>query len=143
MPRFFFESAANGDAPADAVEGAGVLAAFLSFAFATRYGAQHPFAALALHLRAAHKVDMTPLSHFADRDVADDDDRADLERAWQDAAPLAETAARIVEVLESGDVRAKALVAETPDLLPALRELRDLAASAAARGHRARLTFAL
>ena len=143
MPRFFFETDSPESCPIDFAGDADVLAGFLSFAFATRYGAQHPLSALALHLRATYKIDMKPLTFFADHNAVDDADRADLDAAWQDAAPLAETLRRIVEALDSHDERIPQMTAETPDLLPRLRDLRDMAAWAAEHGARARMTFEL
>ena len=143
MPRFFFETDAGAACPIEFGGDADVLAAFLSFAFATRYGAQHPLSALALHLRATYKIDLKPLTFFADRKALDDADRADQEAAWQDAAPLAETLRSVVAALESNDDRIPDMTEETPDLLPRLRDLRDMAAWAAARDARSRMMFEL
>ena len=143
MPRFFFETDAPTPCPIEFDGAADVLAAFLSFAFATRYGAQHPLSALALHLRATYKIDMKPLTFFADRNAVDDADRADLDAAWQDAASLAETLRRVVEAMESEDDRSPQMTQETPDLLPRLRDLRDMAAWAAEHDARSRMTFEL
>lgn len=145
MPTFYFETDPPGDegdaprfgGPAD------VLVYFLSLVFSTRYGSQHPLSQLALILRGQHKIDLAPLSTFADREVEVEADARDLERAWQDARPLAETLARVVEVLEACDEQVQALIADTPDLVDRLRDLREMAARAADRGARARMTFEL
>lgn len=120
-----------------------VLVYFLSFAFATRYGAQHDLSKLALLLRGQRKIKLEPLLTFADRNVDDPADARELERVWQDAAPLAATLDAVIEALESGDERIDELTRETPDLLPRLRDLAAVARDAAKRGARIRLTFTL
>lgn len=120
------------------------LVYFLSFAYATRYGSQHELSRAALRLRGGpYKIDLRPLTTFADRDAEDEADRRDLERAWQDAAPLAETCRRVVAALDSGDETLSGLTAEFPALRGQLARLGEVAAEAAARAARIRLTFAL
>ena len=120
-----------------------VLVAFLSFGFAARYGAQHDLTKLSLLLRGEYEVDLAPLLTFADRNVEVEADQRELDRVWQDAAPLAATIDAVVAVLEAHDERVDALVAGTPDLLPLLRDLGGISRSAADRGARIRLTFEL
>jgi len=120
-----------------------VLVYFLSFAFATRYGSQHDLSKLALLLRSQRKIKLEPLLTFADRNVEDAADARELERVWQEAAPLAETLDAVVEALEAGDERIDELTRETPDLLPRLRDLAAIAHEASERGARIRLTFTL
>jgi hypothetical protein len=143
VPRLFFETA-----PPDAAEAAfggptDVLVHFLSFAFASRYGAQHEFSKLALLLRAEHKLDLRPLLTFADRNVEEDADARELERVWQDAAPLAETLRALIERLDAHDPRVDELVRDAPDLRDRLADLLRMADEAAERGARVRLTFEL
>lgn len=143
VPRLHVESDAATPCP-DAFTGdTGVLVYFLSLAFATRYGSQHEISKFALYLRAIHKIDMRPLTTFADRNVEEEADRVELERVWQKAAPLAETIRRVLEVLGSSASAAEALTAEWPDLAPRLSELLTIAECAAAQDARVRLSFDL
>ena len=143
MPRFFFETA-SGETPPHAFGGpADVLVYFLSLAFSTRYGSQHDLSKLALLLRGERKIDLRPLTTFADRAVEEEADRQELERVWQDAAPLAATLRAVVDALDSGDATIDALAADTPDLRDRLDDLRRMAEWAAARNERVRLTFEL
>lgn len=116
---------------------------FLSLAFATRYGAQHDLSHLALLLRGEHKIDLGPLTTFAGRDVEVAADARELERVWQDAAPLADTLRRVNDALDSGDERIRELTAGTPDLRARLGDLGRMASWAAERGARVRLSFDL
>ncbi len=120
-----------------------VLVYFLSLAFSTRYGSLHPLSQLALLLRGEMSINITPLTTFADRNVEVDADREELERVWQDAAPLAETLRAVTAALASGDERIALLTEDAPDLAARLEDLRVIAAGAAARGCRIRLTFDL
>ena len=143
MSRLYFETDAGEPCPIAFGGPTDPLVAFLSFAFAARYGAQHELTKLAMLLRGERKIDLAPLLTFADRDVEVDADRRELERVWQDAAPLAATVDAVVAALESGDERIDALLAETPGVLPRLRDLGAMARWTADRNARARLTFAL
>ena len=143
MSSLYVETDAGEACPIAFGGAADVLVHFLSFAFATRYGAQHEFSKLALLLRGEHKIDLTPLLTFADRNVEEDADAAELERVWQDAAPLAETLRRVVDALRGRDARVAALTADAPDLIDRLDDLRRMAEWASARGARVRLTFEL
>ncbi len=143
MSRFFFETDAGEPCPTGFTAPADVLVHFLSFAFSTRYGAQHELSKLALVLRGRYKIDLEPLTTFADRDVEEEADQVELDRVWQDAAPLAAAIRRGIDVLASGDQEVDALVAVAPDLEPRLRELLAMAGWAAGRGARVRMTFEL
>ena len=143
MPTLYFE--VDGDEPCP-IEFAGpsdVLVYFLSLVFATRYGSQHDLSKLALLLRGERKIDMSPLSKFADRNVEEEADATDLERAWQDAPPLAKTLLDVNDALDSEDERIAGMIAESPDLLARLRDLQRMAEWAADRGYRVRLTYDL
>ena len=120
-----------------------VLVYFLSLAFSTRYGSIHPLSQLALLLRGEYKIDMTPLTTFADRDVEEEADRVELERVWQDAGPLAETLRRVCDVLASGDERVEVLTEESPELAARLDDLRRIVEAVAERGGRVRLSYEL
>ncbi|MHB8375614.1 MAG: hypothetical protein ACYDEB_01470 [Dehalococcoidia bacterium] len=144
MPTLYFETDSTEPCPAPAFAGpTDVLVYFLSLAFSTRYGAQHDLSRLALLLRGERKIDIEPLTTFADRDVEVEADARELERVWQDAAPLAETLRCVNEALDSADERIDALTAGAPDLRARLGDLQQMAAWAAERGARVRLSFAL
>jgi hypothetical protein len=120
-----------------------MLVYFLSLAFSTRYGAQHDLARLALILRGVHKIDLDPLTTFADRDVEVEADARELERVWQPAAPLAETVRAVNAVLAEGEADVDAIVAGAPGLRERLVDLQRMAEWAAAREARVRLSFDL
>ncbi len=66
------------------------LVYFLSWAFSARYGGNHEMSAASLILRGEFGIDLKPLLTFADREVEMEADADMLERAWQDAGPLAD-----------------------------------------------------
>jgi hypothetical protein len=80
---------------------------------------------------------------FADRNVEEAADAAELDRVWQDAAPLAETLQRVIDVLRSGDEGVAAAIAVEPSLVDRLEDLRQMASWAAERRARVRMTFEL
>jgi hypothetical protein len=143
VPRLYFETDATEPCPVEFAGPSDVLVYFLSLAFSTRYGSVHPLSQLALLLRGEYKVNMTPLTTFADRDVEEEADRRELERVWQDAAPLAETLRAVAAALDAGDARIAELTADAPDLRARLGDLQHMAEWAAERGARVRLTFEL
>jgi len=143
VPRLFFETDPPGACDTAFDGETDVLVYFLSLAFSTRYGAQHDLSRLALLLRGEKKIDLNPLTTFADRNVEVEADARELERVWQDAAPLAATLARVTEALASGDERIDALTRDTSDLLPRLRDLQRLAECARDAGARVRLSYEL
>lgn len=143
MSRFFFETDPPAAAPPEFGGPADVLVHFLSLAFSTRYGSIHPLSQLALLLRGEHKINMTPLTTFADRNVEEPDDERELERAWQDAAPLAETLRQVNAALASADDRIARLTADAPDLAERLVDLLKVVEEAESRGARVRMTFEL
>ena len=120
-----------------------VLLFFISWAYSLRFGAMHELAQAAMHLQRRHKVDLRPLTTYADRNVEDDTDQRELDRAWQPAAPLAAAARAAATALESDDARLRELTAGYDELAPRLRDLASMCDWAAARGTRARLTFHL
>lgn len=119
------------------------LVYFLSFAFSARYGAQHELTKASLLLRGgAHKIDLKPLLTFASRDADDEADRRELERVWQDAAPLAECCRRVVDAIDA-DAAIREQLAEFPTLCDRIEDLGRIAARAAERGARVRLTYTM
>lgn len=143
MSSFFFESDAPEPCPIAFRGDAAVLVHFMSLAFSTRYGSQHDLSKLALLLRGEFKVDLAPLTTFADRDVEDEEDAEELERVWQPAAPLVASLRGVTDALSSHDDRIAALIADSPDLLPRLRDLLLMVEWAAHRDARVRLSFEL
>jgi hypothetical protein len=143
VSRLFFETNPPETCPIAFGGPSGVLVHFLSLAFSTRYGSIHPLSQLALLLRGEMKIDLRPLTTFADRNAEEEADERELERVWQDAGPLAETLSKVTDALAVGDERIAVLTEDAPDLAARLGELREMAAWAAGRGLRARLTFEL
>lgn len=119
------------------------LVFFLSWAFSARYGANHEMSVAALVLRGEFKIDLVPLLTFADRDVEDPADQEALDRAWQDAAPLADCCADVARALQSTDQRLSEVTEEYPFLQDNIAELGRIAAWAAERGVRIRVTYDL
>ena len=100
MPTLMIDLDPPGEPPIAFGDDTAPLVYFLSFAFAARYGAQHELTKASLLLRGGeHKIDLKPLLTFADRDADDPADQRELERVWQDAAPLAECCWRVVEAM--------------------------------------------
>ena len=95
----------EGHGPLDALPRDGAdLVAFMSFAVARGFGAQHPFIALADRLHDTFGVKLGPLTTFYEADVEDGEDREKLELAWQEPAPLLRSVERMIEILESDQV---------------------------------------
>ena len=120
-----------------------ILVYFLSLAFSTRYGSLHPLSQLALLLRGEMQVNLTPLTTFADRNVEEESDQVELDRVWQDAAPLSESITAVLKALASSDERIATLTDDTPDLARRLADLQRMAEWAASKNARVRLTFEL
>ncbi len=116
---------------------------FASWAYSVRFGGMHELAQAATRLQRRHKIDLRPLLRYADHDASDAADRAELERAWQEGAPLAESCRAIAEAWESGDEELDALTAGYEALPARLRELAAMCEWAAGREARVRLTFDL
>jgi hypothetical protein len=89
------------------------------------------------------KIDLGPLTTFADRNAEVEADEEELERVWQDAGPLADSLADLTRALAAPDERIATLTEEAPDLLARLCDLHQMAVWAATRGERVRLTFEL
>jgi hypothetical protein len=143
VPTFVFEADALEPCPIDFGGPADVLVYFMSLAFSTRYGSQHELSRLALVLRGDFGIDLEPLTTFADREVEEEADARELERVWQDAAPLAACVRTMLAALGSGDERIAALTGEAPDLRDRLVDLLAMVEWAQERSARVRLTFEL
>jgi hypothetical protein len=143
VPSFFFETDAGEPCPVELRGPGDVLVYFLSLAFSTRYGSLHPLSQLALLLRGELKIDLGPLTTFADRDIEVEADQVELDRVWQDARPLADTLRAVNAALSSGDDRIAQLTEEATGLADRLSDLQRMAEWAAARNARVRVTFEL
>jgi len=139
MPSLIVELNPPGDAPVFGGDTA-PLVYFLSFAFAARYGAQHELSLATGLLRDKHKIDIKPLLTFADHAAEDEADRRELERLWQEAAPLAESCRRIVEAIDA-DEAVREQLRDYQTLRDLIDELGRIASRATAEGRRVRLTF--
>jgi hypothetical protein len=141
--RFFVEFDAEEACPLDFEGDAEIVLFFASWAFSVRYGGMHELAQAAMRLQRQHKLDLGPLLRYADREATDAADRAELERAWQEAAPLAACCRAVAEAWQSGDAELDALAAGYEQLAPRLLELAAMCDWAAEREARVRITFDL
>ena len=87
--------------------------------------------------------DPTIVLFFADRDFEDAADQRELDRAWQDAAPLAECCRAIIAAIAGGDEELDGLIEGYEELAPRLTELAEMCDWAAAAESRVRLSFDL
>jgi hypothetical protein len=136
------ETTADEECPVDFLGDSADIVYFVSMAHSERYGAQHPLARAAALLKRRLRVNMAPLLTFADARVDDPQEERLLESLWQDAQPLAEAAAAVAEALENTP-ELREMTADFPELPERLRELSQMAAWAAGRGARVRLTYVL
>ncbi len=139
--RFFIETDGAEPCPLDFEGNPDVVLFFASWAYTVQFGGMHDLAQAALHLQRKHKIKLRALLRYADRDVEDDADAQELERAWQPGAELAECCEAIVTALESGDERLRELTQGYEELVPRLRELRAIAQWAAEHASRIRMSF--
>jgi hypothetical protein len=143
MTHLIVELDPPGDSPVAFAGDTAPVVYFLSFAFAARYGSQHELTKAALLLRGGeHKLDLKPLLTFADRDAGEPLDKRELERAWQDAAPLAECCRTVVAAIDA-DAAIREQLVDFPTLRDLLDELGRVAANAAVEGRRVRLTYSM
>ena len=143
MPTLHIDLDAPGEAPPAFGGDTAPLVYFLSFAFSARYGAQHELTKASLLLRGGeHKIDLKPLLTFADRSAEDEADQRELQRVWQDAAPLAECCRRVVEAIDAAPAIREQLH-DFPMLRERIEELGRMAAWASERGARVRLTYTM
>ena len=141
--RFFVEFDAVEQCPLDFLDDPTVVLFFASWAFSVRFGGMHELSRAAMHLERKHKLNLRPLLRYADRNVEDEADRRELERAWQPAADLAQCCRAIATALESGDPTLDELMAGYEHLAPRLRELAAMCDWGEARDLRVRLSFDL
>ena len=119
------------------------LVYFLSWAYATRYGASHELSMASRVLRQDLGIDLQPLLTFADREVEDPDDQDALDIAWQDAAPLAACCSAVTTALSAPDGAFEGVLQQYPSLRDNVHDLGQIAAWAAERGARIRVTYEL
>jgi len=115
---------------------------FISMAHTERYGAAHPLAKAAAILKRQLRVKMGPLLNFADARTQDSEEEQMLERLWQEGEPLSQAARSVAEAIE-GTPRLLDLTSAFPELPERLRELSDIAAWAAERSAKVRLTYVI
>ena len=141
MPRIILDFDPAWDGAPDFDADSADLVYFLSWAFSARYGGNHEMSIASLLLRGEFGIDLKPLLTFADRDVEMEADAEMLEKAWQDASPLAETCSEIVKALESREPRLESLQEDYPKLKDNIATLGRIAEATAERGSRIRVTF--
>ena len=115
----------------------------MSFAAVRGFGARHPLIALSERV-ADLGVRLGPLTTFYERGAEDSEDEANLERAWQDADPLASSLEALVAALAEDEraavfarrAGAEALGGEATALL-------DIVGEAGRAKRRVRLTYEL
>jgi hypothetical protein len=115
---------------------------FISMAHTERYGADHPLAKAAAILKRQLRINLGPLLQFADAQTDNAAEEAMLERLWQDAGPLAQTAHSVAEAIE-GTPELRELTSAFPELPERLRELSGIARWAAERSAKIRLTYVI
>lgn len=116
---------------------------FASWAYSVRFGGQHELAQAAMRMQRRFKVELRPLLRYADRDVEDAADQRELDRAWQDAALLAECCRAVTSAIAGGDEELDGLLEGYDELAPRLTELAEMCDWAAAAEARVRLSFDL
>lgn len=136
------ETTAGEECPIDFLGDSADIVYFISFAYSERYGSDHPLARAAALLKRQLRLDLSPLLKFADARVENEEEERALDSLWQEAAPLAECARRAAEAIE-GTPEVRELTADFPELPVRLKELSDMAAWAAERGARVRLSYVI
>jgi len=99
--------------------GGAALVAFMSFAVSRGFGATHPLIALADRLHDAHGVRFGPLTTFYEAEAEDAEDQEKLEKAWQEAGPLATELRKVATALDSDAALATFLRRGGAEALPA------------------------
>lgn len=136
------ETTADQECPLDFLGESADLVYFISFSHSERYGADHPLAKAASILKRQLRIDLSPLLTFGDARTENEEEERLLEALWQDAGPLDQCARRVAEAM-AGTAELRELIADFPELPERLKELADMAAWAAERGARVRLTYAI
>lgn len=131
-----------GDPPIDFLGDTAGLVYFMSMAHSERYGAAHPLARAAGIIKRRLRVSLAPLMTFADARAESSEEERLLESLWQEPAPLAESARRAAEAIESSD-ELRGLTEGFPELPDRLYELAQMAEWAAENGAKVRLTYVI
>jgi hypothetical protein len=131
-----------GDPPVEFLGETSDIVYFISMAHSERYGAGHPLAKASSIIKRKLRIPIGPLMNFGDANAETSEERVLLERLWQEAAPLAEAAARTAEAIES-EPELRELTGGFPDLADRLSELSAMAGWAAEQGAQVRLTYIL
>lgn len=142
--KLFVEVEVAGEPEARTLPGDGAaLVAFMSFCVVRGFGAIHPLLALADLLARDHGVRLGPLTVFYERTIEDHEDREKLEAAWQEPVALRDTLAQVVALLDGDESRILVRRAGAGDLASQAEAVREIAAEAAVRGARIRLSYTL
>jgi hypothetical protein len=136
------ETTDDNDCPIEFLGDSADIVYFISFAHSDRYGAVHPLARAGGLLKRKYGVNMAPLLTFADARVENQDEERALETMWQDGTILSQSARAAAEAIEKAP-ELRDLTAGLSELPDRLRELADMAAWAADRGARVRLTYVI
>jgi hypothetical protein len=136
-----FETKA-GDPPVEFLGDSSDIVYFISMAHSERYGADHPLAKASSVIKRRLRVPMGPLLSFGDAAAENAVEEELLERLWQDATGLAESARSVASAIES-DEKLREMTSALPELPERLRELAAMADWAAEQGAQVRLTFVL
>ena len=136
------ETTAGEDCPIDFLGDTADIVYFISFAHSERYGADHPLGKAASILKRRLRVNLAPLLNFADARTENAAEERLLDSLWQEAAPLEDAARSAAEAI-GGTPELRELTADFPELSQRLKELAEIAAWAAERGAKVRLTYVL
>jgi hypothetical protein len=131
-----------GDPPVEFLGDTADIVYFISMAHSERYGADHPLAKASSIIKRKLRIPIGPLMNFGDANAETSEERALLEKLWQDASPLAEAATRAADAIES-EAELQELTSAFPELTERLRELSAMASWAAEQGAKVRLTYIL
>jgi hypothetical protein len=138
--RLFIE--VDGEPIQESPAGGDALVAFMSFAVARGFGAEHPLIALADRLHEVHGIRLGPLTTFYERATGDAEDEEKLEMAWQPAGPLREALSRAAAaVVDDSQIQSLARRAGIDEFAGALEHA--LAALPADDCRRVRLSYEL
>lgn len=136
------ETTAGEECPVEFLGPSSDIVYFISFAHSERYGADHPLASAARLLKHKLRVPLAPLLTFADARAENAQEELLLDKLWQDAAPLEDSARQAAEAI-AGTPELRELTAAFPELPERLQELADMARWAAEHGAQMRLTYVL
>ena len=136
------ETTAGEECPIEFLGDSADIVYFISFAHSERYGSDHPLAKAAAILKRQLHLNLAPLLTFADARIENEQEARLLEGLWQDAAPLVDCASRVAQAIE-GTPELSQLTAGFPELPERLKELSGMAAWAAERDAKVRLTYVL